>query len=422
MSTPVLKSHIFHICCRTLSTSYSVNVGLCVIGRNVLPVPYKTFKFPINSRICAFHTSQRMDLFGKKKKQTDEEKQEAVVVKKAASFQVIEKKTKESFMDIIDTFEENNPNRRGHIEFIYACLRNMEEFGVEKDLLMYKKLLSVFPKGKLVAKREIQTEFMHFPWHQQCATDVLQKMEDKGVMPDKDVQLILMERFGYRSFPMRKFARMMYWMPKFKHASPFPLPNPVPQDTLELAVLAIKRISGVDLRTTVEIYQTRDLEDAVDHTWIVSGQSPDQQKLIARHSAKEPLYVDGAFRVWLRNTSIAYFVLRSDTSTPLRPPSDPSAKDDVSCLNDWLTSEQSQDSVIVKPTVHEQEDGTYFATCATGTSSRDSVLSWIRFLHVKNPSLRDVPVIFSLRAPSTAVVPVNSSGLVDQENNESAAS
>jgi len=37
------------------------------------------------------------------------------------------------------------------------------------------------------------------------------------------------------------------------------------------------------------------------------------------------------------------------------------------------------------PSVHEQEDGVILAVCATGTSSHDSVLSWIRFL--VNPSL-----------------------------------
>lgn len=72
-------------------------------------------------------------------------------------------------------------------------------------------------------------------------------------------------------------------------------------------------------------------------------------------------------------------------------------------------------SVVIKPSVHEQEDGTYLATSATGTSSRDSLLTWIRFLHQENPCLKDIPVIFTLRAPTTAVVPVNASGLLDKE-------
>lgn len=374
------------------------------------------FSNVVNRRM--FRTNR---IFNVNKKKSDEERQEAAVVKKIASFQVIDKKTKETFFDIIDTFEEENPNRRGHVEFIYACLRTMEEFGVEKDLTVYKKLLKIFPEGKLLPKNELQTEFMHYPWHQQCAVDLLQQMEDRGVMPDKEVQVILMDRFGYRSFPMRKFARMMYWMPKFKHASPFPLPNPLPNDTLELAVLAIKRITGVDLQTVVDVYHSRELKDAIDHTWIVSGQSPQQQELIAEHNKNAPLYVDGAFRIWLRKTSIAYFVLRSDAVTPSESP-DSSETDDVSNLNVWTVADNSQpDKLILPPSVHEQEDGTYVATCATGTSSRDSLLSWIRFLQLKNPTLRDVPIIFSLKAPSTAVVPVNSSGLRKESQTEEGA-
>ena len=34
------------------------------------------------------------------------------------------------------------------------------------------------------------------------------------------------------------------------------------------------------------------------------------------------------------------------------------------------------------PSVHEQEDGTILAVCATGSSSRDSLLSWVRRLEV----------------------------------------
>lgn len=52
--------------------------------------------------------------------------------------------------------------------------------------------------------------------------------------------------------------------------------------------------------------------------------------------------------------------------------------------------------IILAPTVHEQDDGTYFAMCATGTSTKDSLLSWIRCLQKKNPILTVIPVVFKL--------------------------
>lgn len=37
-----------------------------------------------------------------------------------------------------------------------------------------------------------------------------------GVMPDTETEMILKNTFGKNSHPVRKFGRMMYWMPKFK--------------------------------------------------------------------------------------------------------------------------------------------------------------------------------------------------------------
>lgn len=76
-----------------------------------------------------------------------------------------------------------------------------------------------------------------------------------GVIPDTETEDILLNVFGRRGIPLRKYWRMMYWMPKFKNLSPWPLPTELPQDTLELALLAIKRICSVDPDTKVDVWQ-----------------------------------------------------------------------------------------------------------------------------------------------------------------------
>lgn len=123
---------------------------------------------------------------------------------------------------------------------------------------------------------------------------------------------MLVNIFGRRAYPLRKFWRMMYWMPKFKNLSPFPLPNALPNDSLELAKLAIERIMGVDLHSEVTVYQSNLIEDSVDDTWIVNGQSPVQRELLERHDRKKPIYVEGAFKIWLKNVAVNYFVLKTD--------------------------------------------------------------------------------------------------------------
>ena len=45
--------------------------------------------------------------------------------------------------------------------------------------------------------------------------------------------------------------------------------------------------------------------------------------------------------------------------------------------------------------LHIQDDGTILAIAATGTSSQDSLISFVRILERENPRLRSIPVIIS---------------------------
>lgn len=89
-------------------------------------------------------------------------------------------KNKKSYLEVIKMFEGRDIRRRGHVEFIYAALSKMREFGVQKDLEVYKALIDVLPKGKFIPTNIFQAEFMHYPKQQQCAVDLLEQMEDNG--------------------------------------------------------------------------------------------------------------------------------------------------------------------------------------------------------------------------------------------------
>lgn len=60
----------------------------------------------------------------------------------------------------------------------------MEEFGVNKDLSVYKALTDVMPKGKFIPTNIFQAEFQHYPKQQQCIIDLLEQMEDNGLVND----------------------------------------------------------------------------------------------------------------------------------------------------------------------------------------------------------------------------------------------
>ena len=93
----------------------------------------------------------------------------------------------------------------------------------------------------------------------------------------------------------------------------------------------------MDPSTRLEILDTADIPDSNDkvlkkfercfdlksQTWVVSGQSADQRKLIEGLKKGTALYVEGAFRVWLRESQVSYFILRGPpVPAPPPPPMD----------------------------------------------------------------------------------------------------
>jgi len=317
-------------------------------------------------------------------------------------------RNKKSFEGAIDIFTHRDSRRRGQVEFIYSALRNMEHFGVHKDLGSYKKLLDVLPKGKYVPETRLQADFYHFPKQQDCAVKIMVTMEKNGVIPDEEFGDIVLLIFGKISNPFKKYCRMMYWMPKFKNISPWLLPETLPDDALELAKVGIKQITSVDPLTKISVYHAEDLQQSTDKTWIVSGQSEDQKDLLASFKENTPIYVEGAFRLWLKDCQVNYFILRGP---PLpAPPPITEDENDLRNIRMWMEGEKDKVNKLDQyPTVHEQPDGTILAVAATGTSSRESLLSWIRFLEKENPALSDLAILFTLQSPLGPVIPVTES-------------
>jgi len=333
-----------------------------------------------------------------------------------------ENRNKETFLAAINMYYTRDVQRRGHVEFIYSALNHMEEFGVHRDLEAYKNILDILPKGKMIPTNVFQAEFMHYPKQQQCAIDLLEKMEDNGVIPDPETETMIMNTFGKHGHPMKKLMRMSYWMPKFKNASPWALPQTIPNSNLEIGKLAVTRMCSIDPASTVETFQTKELEDSIDDTWIVSGQSPIQQELLEKLESHKAVYVEGGFPIWLRRTTINYFILRCEPVPLSKKDFDLRSQfdfDDVSQLKSWILGEENltPKDVIVQPSVHEQEDGTILAIAVTGTSSKDSLLSWIRFLERKNPHLANLSVIFATSSPLGEVTAFIENGVDSLQDN-----
>lgn len=73
-------------------------------------------------------------------------------------------------------------------------------------------------------------------------------------MPNVETKVLLVQIFGEKSHPIRKYQRIMYWFPKFKNLNPFPIPAELPQDPVDLARFSLRRIAN-DLGAQVTVYQ-----------------------------------------------------------------------------------------------------------------------------------------------------------------------
>uniref|UniRef100_A0A1A8NNX7 Evolutionarily conserved signaling intermediate in Toll pathway, mitochondrial n=1 Tax=Nothobranchius rachovii TaxID=451742 RepID=A0A1A8NNX7_9TELE len=314
-----------------------------------------------------------------------------------------ESKTKATFNKVIEVFIKQDIRRRGHVEFIYAALRKMPEFGVERDLSVYNKLLDVFPKEVFIPRNFIQRMYNHYPKQQECGVQLLEQMETYGVLPNVESKVLLIQIFGEKSHPIRKYQRIMYWFPKFKHINPFPVPMVLPEDPVDLARFSLTRIAD-DLDAKVTVYQlpctdTTETGEEVTHPHLVGIQSPSQMELLAKHDVNRPVFVEGPFPLWLRKTCVHYYVLRADP-TPLHlkveEPYDPER-----CLQYPLQLDLDLDRDLGDEEsfdVDDLDDGPVFAMCMTSQGNQATLNQWISGLQQNNPILGQVPTLFRLDA------------------------
>lgn len=315
-----------------------------------------------------------------------------------------ESRTKATFNKVVDVFVKRDVRRRGHVEFIYAALKKMPEFGVHQDLAVYNKLLDVFPKEVFVPRNFIQRMFNHYPRQQECGVQLLEQMESYGIMPNVETKVLLVQIFGEKSHPMRKYQRIMYWFPKFKHLNPFPVPQQLPQDPVDLARFSLRRIAN-DLDAQVTVYQlpSTDVTESGETTTlphVVGIQSPHQMELLAQHNPSRPVVVEGPFPLWLRKTCVNYYVLRADpvpSEQKEEEPYDPERCLDYPLQLDLDLARDLGDDESFD--VEDLDEGPVFAMCMTGSGDQAVLNQWISGLQQNNPILGRVPALFRLEAP-----------------------
>ena len=150
----------------------------------------------------------------------------------------------QGFEKAIGEFQKRDVKRLKLIDFVSTAMAYMEPFGVSKNLLIYNRLLDVFPKGVYHNRNVFDTLWTRYRPQIDCAIHLLTKLEENGIRPNVDTYDIIHAVFGEDSIPMNKVKRIVFWFDKFDEMYPHPLPQNLPTDKLSLFELAVKRMIG----------------------------------------------------------------------------------------------------------------------------------------------------------------------------------
>ncbi|KAL7057503.1 hypothetical protein AAHC03_017189 [Spirometra sp. Aus1] len=246
----------------------------------------------------------------------------------------IKKIKKAAFLDVVALFvERSGKARRGYNEFILAALDQMKDYEVADDLEAYKALLDVLPRNRLKASTFLHADMGAYKRQQDTVSKLLMQLNAHQVLPDDEVGDKIVEVFGFRSHVMTHYRRMMYWVPKLRHANPWPVIERLPDDlddySAYLAHLVAARISP-DPNTEFTVIQANPSQDGVKPSpssstpsCLVSAQSAIQRGLLSAYissaavagdGSQSPrvIYLDGPQFVWYRQLQLAYYVLWAD--------------------------------------------------------------------------------------------------------------
>lgn len=297
--------------------------------------------------------------------------------------------------------------RISYIDFIDEALDRLKELGRERDLAAYKELIKVFPPGKYCPKSDFDFGIFHAP-QQLCAIRILNQMDLHGVIPDKEVERLVIERFSIKSKVWLKCGRMNFWFMKFRNLDPNPLPEVVPEKTHEIAKVALVRMLE-DPKSLVTVTNTSSLPDAIDRTWVVYSQSPTQKDMINNLKEDSLLYIEDAGLTYVKDKYLSYFVLKIyvDEETMKKRRQDPEPDYNYNTMKMKFYGKPIREKLKELEEVHFDGSGYVLALGITGTSSHDSVLSWLKILQRRNPRLSKMRVLFKLERPTVDLTVAN---------------
>lgn len=295
-------------------------------------------------------------------------------------------------------------NRISYVDYIDQALEKMKELGLHKDLEAYKELLRVFPPGKYCPQSGWDIGLFHAP-QQLCAIRLIDQMEQGRVKPDKEFETLVIQAFSKHSDVWVKLGKLIYWSMKGRNLDPNPLPERISKKPHEMAKAAVMRMLD-DPKSLIFVRNTSSVPNVVDKTWIVYSQSPLQQAIIERLDPSTLLYIENQGVTYVNDDYLSYFVLKvyDDEETIKRRAEQKESDYNFNTLKMRFFGKPIKEKLEDMDKVHHIDDGHILGIAITGTSSQDSLLSWLKLLQQRNPKLNSLNVVFKAIRPTMEVL------------------
>lgn len=290
-------------------------------------------------------------------------------------------------------------SRMSYVDFIDESLSKLKELGVDKEINSYKELLRVFPPGKYHPKSIGDIGMFSAP-QQLCGIRILTHMEIAGVKPDKEMEILVERAFSRHSQVWLKICRMNYWTMKGRNLDPYPIPEKLPDNPKELAKIAIERMVD-DPRTRMIIGDASSIANSKDKTWIIYSQSPVQSEIIEKLDEKSVLYIEDCGLTYVGENYLSYFALKVyddeeyKKSITREPPTF-----NYNRLKVKFWGKPIREKLMEMEDQYHIDNYRLLAIGMTGTSSNDSLSSWLKLMQQRNPKLARMNVVFKTYTPT----------------------
>eukprot|EP00042_Codosiga_hollandica_P033360 m.221620 g.221620 ORF g.221620 m.221620 type:complete len:384 (+) comp54168_c0_seq1:52-1203(+) len=268
--------------------------------------------------------------------------------------------TRQDFEHAIQAHINKRP-AHGHVAFVRHALQRMDALQVQPTVHTYNLLIHVFPEKNTFKNLSLLDALWYRETPQsECVLDILQRMEETGLIPESATHSALIQRFGAASEAVVKCRRLAYWMKRFAYSNPFLAPTYTTMTAQQKLEAVSQRIGG----------RAADVKDILEGSGVLGAvyqsQTPRQAELLRSvcGTAGSSVTIEGPHKIWVARNQISYLTL--EANSPL----------------------------ITSP--HQR-----VLACATVSHVNDEVISaWIRSLEAQFSGFSQLPLVVSVLLPT----------------------